>query len=73
MLYVGNVVYPGFDMMTVSALSVFEYVNVHLDEQHYDVRLVSETGGPVRSSLGIVVQTEAFGVTPLDTGDHRRQ
>ena len=67
MLYVGNVVYPGFDMMTVSALSVFEYVNVHLDEQHYDVRLVSETGGPVKSSLGIVVQTEAFGVMPLDT------
>ena len=67
MLYVGNVVYPGFDMMTVSALSVFEYVNVHLEALHYDVRLVSETGGPVRSSLGIIVQTEAFGITPLDT------
>ena len=67
MLNVGNVVYPGFDMMTVSALSVFEYVNNHLEQQHYDVRLVSEFGGPVRSSLGITVQTEAFGATAFDT------
>jgi transcriptional regulator GlxA family with amidase domain len=67
MLNVGNVVYPGFDMMTVSALSVFEYVNNHLEQQHYDVRLVSEFGGPIRSSLGIMVQTEAFDVTAFDT------
>ena len=67
MLYVGNVVYPGFDIMTVSALSVFEYVNAQLDQQQYDVRLVSESGGPIRSSLGVVVQTEAFGTTSLDT------
>lgn len=67
MLNVGNIIYPGFDMMTVSALSVFEYVNNHLEQQHYDVRLVSEFGGPMRSSLGILVQTEAFGVTAFDT------
>lgn len=67
MLHVGNIVYPGFDIMTLSALSVFEYANTHLEEPRYDVRLVSEGGGPIKSSLGVVVQTEAFDVTALDT------
>ena len=67
MLHVGNIVYPGFDIMTLSALSVFEYANKNLDQPHYDVRLVPEGGGPIRSSLGLIVQTEPFDVTPFDT------
>ncbi len=67
MLHVGNLVYPGFDIMTLSALSVFEYANAHLDEPRYDVRLVSELGGPIKSSLGLTVETEAFGLTEFDT------
>lgn len=67
MLHVGNLVYPGFDIMTLSALSVFEYANSHLEEPRYDVRLVSEFGGPVRSSLGLTVETERFDETPFDT------
>ena len=53
--------------MTVSALSVFEYANGYLEQKQYDVRLVSEFGGPTRSSLGVLVQTEAFDATPFDT------
>ena len=67
MLHVGNVVYPGFDIMTVSAMSVFEYANTQLSEPLYDARLVSEHGGPVRSSIGVVVHTEPFGASKFDT------
>lgn len=67
MLNVGNLVYPGFDIMTLSALSVFEYANAHLDEPRYNVRLVSELGGPIRSSLGLTVGTEPFDETTFDT------
>jgi transcriptional regulator GlxA family with amidase domain len=63
MLDVANIVFPGFDIMTLSALSVFERANIELGQARYDVRLVSETGGLVRSSLGLVVQTEKIGTT----------
>jgi transcriptional regulator GlxA family with amidase domain len=62
MLDVANIVFPGFDIMTLSAVSVFERANIEL-QARYDVRLVSETGGLVRSSLGLVVQTEKIGTT----------
>jgi transcriptional regulator GlxA family with amidase domain len=58
---------PGFQVMSVGALSVFEFANKEMGEPIYDVRLLSETGGPVRSSLGISIATEPFDDTKLDT------
>ena len=61
---VGFIVLPGFQMMSVAALSVFELANRQIGEPVYNVHLLSETGGSLRSSIGISVATE-----PLDHGN----
>lgn len=67
MLQIGYIVFPGFGVMTFGAMSVFEAANAALGRTQYDVQLFSEAGGPVRSSIGVVVQTAAFADAPLDT------
>ena len=42
---IGFIVLPGFQMMSVVALSVFELANGEIGEPVYDVHLLSETGG----------------------------
>ncbi len=64
---IGFVVSPGFQVMTFAAFSVFEYANKQMGEPVYDVRLLSETGGSIRSSIGVSVSTEPFRATNLDT------
>jgi transcriptional regulator GlxA family with amidase domain len=54
-------------MMSVAALSVFELANKEMGEPIYDVHLLSETGGSIRSSIGISVATEPFDDTNFDT------
>jgi transcriptional regulator GlxA family with amidase domain len=66
-LRIGFVVFPGFQMMSLAAVSVFEFANKEVGEQVYDVRLLSETGGSVRSSIGVNVDTEPFDNADLDT------
>src|SRR6267378_4480862 len=63
----GFVVLPGFQMMSVAALSVFELANKEIGESVYDVHLLSETGGLIRSSIGISVATEPFDHANFDT------
>ena len=53
MLQIAYVVFPGFGVMTFGAMSVFEAANTVLGRRHYDVQLLSEAGGPVRSSIGV--------------------
>src|SRR5712664_4193805 len=64
---VGFIVLPGFQLLSVSALSVFELANWEMGESVYDVHLLSETGGSIRSSIGISVATEPFDDTNFDT------
>jgi transcriptional regulator GlxA family with amidase domain len=64
---VGFVLFHGFHVIAFAAMAVFEVANETLDEPRYDVRLVSEKGGLVRSSIGALVQTEPFGVGRFDT------
>src|SRR5271154_4321250 len=64
---VGFAVFPGFQAMSLGVLSVFEFANRENGEPIYDVRPLSETGGPIRSSTGISVVTEPFAGTELDT------
>src|SRR5712672_2522936 len=64
---VGFIVLPGFQLLSVSALSVFELANWEMGESVYDVHLLSETGGSIRSSIGISVATEPFDDTKFDT------
>ena len=64
---IGFVVSPGFQVVHFAALSVFECANDEIGEPVYDVRLLSETGGSIRSSIGISVATEPFDDTNFDT------
>ena len=64
---VGFVIYPGYSMMGLAAAPAFELANLIGDEIVYDLHFVSEHGGPVRTSAGMNVETEAFGETAFDT------
>jgi transcriptional regulator GlxA family with amidase domain len=64
---IGFIVLPGFQMMSVASLSVFELANSEMGEPVYDLRLLSETGGPIRSSIGFSLVTEPFNNANFDT------
>lgn len=64
---IGFVVFDGFQSMSFAALSVFEYANVMMGKSIYEIRYISEHGGPVRSSTGMVIDTEPFGSKIYDT------
>jgi transcriptional regulator GlxA family with amidase domain len=67
MLRIGFTVYPGYSVMAFAVISAFEIANAQREEPLYDIRLLSESGGPVIASAGIVVQTESFENMELDT------
>src|SRR6266851_4276451 len=56
----GIVVAPGFQILDLAAVCVFEIANLFADSKTYDVTLLSEQGGSVASSSGIAVDTKAF-------------
>jgi transcriptional regulator GlxA family with amidase domain len=64
---IGFVVFPGFQLFGFAAVSVFELANDTAGKPLYEVRLLSEHGGPVKSSLGMSVDTSAFDETAFDT------
>jgi transcriptional regulator GlxA family with amidase domain len=64
---VGFIVPRGFQMMSVAALTAFEVANMPPAGPRYDVRMLSQHGGPVRSSGGMSLQTDAFGDPAYDT------
>jgi transcriptional regulator GlxA family with amidase domain len=64
---VGFIVPQGFQLMSLAALTAFELANLPPSGPHYDVRLLSAHGGPVRSSSGMILQTASFGDPGFDT------
>jgi transcriptional regulator GlxA family with amidase domain len=64
---IGFVVPEGFQMIGLAAQAVFEFANRVAGKPVYEVRVLSENGGPVRSSLGIALQTERFSGRAFDT------
>jgi transcriptional regulator GlxA family with amidase domain len=64
---VGLVLSPGFQVMCFVALSAFEIANKRAGETLYDLHVLSEGGGRLRSSFGLEVTTEAFGDDEFDT------
>src|SRR5665213_55388 len=67
MLRIGIVLYPGFQVMGLAMTTVFEMANVTANEPLYEITLLSEHGGPVLSSGGFSVSTEAFHRRRFDT------
>lgn len=64
---IGLVVSPGFQLMSFAALSAFEFANLAAPEPFYELSMLSETGGRVRSSLGPVLDTAPFEDLGFDT------
>lgn len=64
---IGYVVFPNFQLMGFAAVTAFEIANLDLGEKVYDIELLSETGGEVRSSAGFGVNTRAFDDGAYDT------
>jgi len=64
---IGFVVFEGFQTMSIAALSVFEYANVMKGKAIYEIHTISEHGGLVRSSTGMVVDSKPFGDLTYDT------
>ncbi|WP_420967671.1 GlxA family transcriptional regulator [Bradyrhizobium sp. B120] len=64
---IGFVIFPEFQVMGFTAITAFEVANLIAGAPFYEVTLLSENGGPVRSSAGFNVETEAFGERSFDT------
>jgi transcriptional regulator GlxA family with amidase domain len=58
---------PGFQFMSVAALAAFEFAGKIAGENLYEVNVLSETGGAVRSSLGMTIDTKPFDHESYDT------
>lgn len=63
---VGFILHPGYSAMSLAVSTVFEIANLQAGTPVYDVRMLSEQGGPVATSLGFEVMTRAFSGEPLD-------
>jgi len=62
------VVRPDFQVMSLAALSAFEFANVVAEEKLYDIHLLSEHGGQVATSaLFTSVSTQPLGQAQFDT------
>ena len=64
---IGLILPYDFQLLNLAPLTVFELAKTTPDSPHYDMHLLSERGGPLRSSSGLIVQTEAFGSPAFDT------
>jgi transcriptional regulator GlxA family with amidase domain len=64
---IGVVLIPGFQLMYMAVLSVFEFANISAGENLYEVEVLSESGGLLPSSHGLMVQTKAFSEPTFDT------
>jgi transcriptional regulator GlxA family with amidase domain len=58
---------PNFQVMLFGGISVFEFANQSGPAPFYDISLISEKGGPVKSSLGYSVSTDSFNAATFDT------
>src|SRR5439155_9690938 len=69
---VGLIVPHDFQLLSLAPMTAFEMTGFGLakpppGDSHYDLHLLSEHGGPVRSSCGLTAHTEAFGDPAFDT------
>lgn len=64
---VGLVLFPGVQVLSLAPLAVFEVANLATGTPFYDVRVLSETGGLIRTSFGVTVETQRFNRATFDT------
>ncbi len=54
---IGLLLLPDFEVMCLTCMSVFELANKKSGQEHYELRVLSENGGNVRTSFGMEVST----------------
>ncbi|WP_455281533.1 GlxA family transcriptional regulator [Cupriavidus necator] len=64
---IGLVVFPGFQILDMAAAAVFEMANLEVPAPAYEIHVVSEGGGAVKSSMGAAVHTIAMDPNAYDT------
>lgn len=64
---IGFIVCPGYSVMTFAAISAFEVANLVARAQIYEVSVLSEKGGSVRTSVGVTVETTGLVNTGYET------
>jgi transcriptional regulator GlxA family with amidase domain len=64
---IGFIAFPDFQVLSLCTLSVFECANMLAQEPLYDLHILSEGGGPIRTSSGLTLETGAFDDTDFDT------
>jgi transcriptional regulator GlxA family with amidase domain len=64
---IGFIVFPGFQVMSCAVMAVFEFANRAVAEPVYDVHVLSETGGSIRTSIGVSVAAAPFDDANFDT------
>jgi transcriptional regulator GlxA family with amidase domain len=64
---IGLVIFPGAQILSTAPIAVFEMANATLGKPFYDLAVLSETGGPVRTSAGITLGSEPLGAPDFDT------
>jgi transcriptional regulator GlxA family with amidase domain len=67
MIGIGLLVQDGFQVLGLACMSVFEMANYDAGETLYEIRVVSENGGPVATSLGTRIDTLPFSRKTFDT------
>lgn len=63
---VGFLIHPGFSPMGFAVATAFEIANLQAGAPVYAVHMLSERGGPVRTSVGFPVMTEALDAEDYD-------
>lgn len=64
---VGLLVFPGFQIVDLAVMAVFESANDMRGGPHYKLSMLSEHGGSVTSSSGVAVLTQPFDAPAFDT------
>jgi transcriptional regulator GlxA family with amidase domain len=64
---IGVIVFPGFGLVDLALIPVFELANLGRDAPAYEIEVLSEHGGPVMSSAGVQVDSKPFGGQAFDT------
>lgn len=64
---VALVVFPGFQILDLAAVSVFEVANLMRGTPAYEVSVVSPGGGMVAGSSGVRIETQPIGRVRYDT------
>jgi len=64
---IGFIAYPNFQVLSLCTVSVFETANMIAPEPLYELNMLSETGGIIRTSSGLTIETKKFDESEFDT------